>query len=535
MNSSKQRIGLWIFILAYAFCVYWCFFHARPVFQARPVTITYAHWQLERGPPAGFAAVMRRYEELHPNVKVEQLIIPGLKVYPQWMRSNLAGDNGPDILEWGSWVEGGKDIPARYFEPLTAELAKPNPYDRGTSQEKLSWENTFHDQMIAPRRDSPDPGQIYGVSVSEVVLRLFCNIRLLREITGSDAPPQTYAELRRILEQTREFSQRTGRKVAGFAGSRDHADWIAEQVMCGPLLKVALDADDDGYLLLYTPESLSSYLEGKWSFTEPAVKAGLQLTRDVTQAMKPGFMQLLRDDALIEYFRGQAVFIYSGTWDATSLRQIAPFPVVPMMVPQVTSDDPEVGRYVIGPKDDGVGEGTEVMYLNKNSAHKAVALDFLRFLTSVEGQQIFTDNSGWLPTVNGVNLPAAIKEFRQYARGYAFAISTFDNIGSEENLVWRKNFYLLTGDQGSVDKFAAAMERDAPAAIRRDLEDTLRDTLLLVKPEDTAIVANAALASASPAGSALRIREEQFEMGQTISEGLAFKMAQQLEETKGRR
>ena len=534
MNRLMKRIGLWLFLLAYVFCVYWCFFRTHPLFQKRPVTITYAHWQLERGPPAGFAAVIKRYEELHPRVKVEQLIIPGLKVYPQWLRANLAGDNGPDILEWGSWLEGGRDIPARYFEPLTAELAKPNPYDRGTPEERISWEKSFHDQMIAPRRDSPDPGQIYGVSVSEVVLRLFCNIRLLREITGSDAAPQTYADLRKILEETREFARRTGRTISGFAGSRDHADWIAEQIMAGPMLKTALDVDDDGYLLLYTPQSLAAYLEGKWSFSQPAVKAGMQLTRDVTLAMKPGFMQLLRDDALIEYFRGHAVFIYSGTWDATSLSQIAPFPVVPMMVPQVTSDDPEVGRYVIGPKDDGVGEGTEVMYLNKNSAHKEVALDFLKFLTSVEGQQIFTDNSGWLPTVNGVNIPDAIKEFREYARGYAFAIATFDNIGTEENLVWKKNFYLLTGDQGSVDKFVAVMDRDAPAAIRKDLQDQLRDTLLLVRPQDTAIVATAALAQAAPDGESLRVRQHQFESGQTISEGLAFKMAQQLEETKTR-
>jgi hypothetical protein len=197
----------------------------------------------------------------------------------------------------------------------------------------------------------------------------------------------------------------------------------------------------------------------------------------------------------------------------------------------VTPDDPEVGQYVIGPKSDGTGEQTEVMYLNRGSAHKAEALDFLLFLTSVEGQQLFTDASGWLPAVNGPKLPAAISEFREYAKGYAFGQAPYDAIGSEENLVWQRNFQLLAGDRGNVDRFAEAMDRDVPVALRKDLEDEVRDTLLLVKPEDVAILATAELAK-DPAAGPARIPQADLEMGQTMSEGLAFKMALQLEQTK---
>jgi len=38
-----------------------------------------AHWQIERGPPDGLNAIIRRYEELHPRVKVEQVLVPTLR------------------------------------------------------------------------------------------------------------------------------------------------------------------------------------------------------------------------------------------------------------------------------------------------------------------------------------------------------------------------------------------------------------------------------------------------------------------------
>ena len=66
MRWRKQQAGLWLFLLAYGFSVYWCFFRANPLFKPRPVTVTFAHWQIERGPPDGFAAVIKRYEEPAP-------------------------------------------------------------------------------------------------------------------------------------------------------------------------------------------------------------------------------------------------------------------------------------------------------------------------------------------------------------------------------------------------------------------------------------------------------------------------------------
>lgn len=523
------RLGLWIFILAYVVSVYWVFTKSDPLLDSRPITIRIAHWQIERGPPDGIDAAIKRYEELHPNIKVEQLQIPGA-VYKQWLRTNLAGGTGADIMEWGAWLAGQKDVPARYFEPLTSELAKPNPYNAGTSQAGLPWEDTFHDKLIGARRDSPDPGQIYAATLTEVSVRLFCNRDLFREITGHDANFKSYDDFRRALLQIEAYARRTGKPLHGIAGSRDNGLWLTQAAWGGPLIGLSYQYDDAGYLYQYNREALAGYLEGRWNYHEPHVKAGLKIVRELSQAMKPGYLQLRRDDAMLEFFSGDAVFLFTGTWDATTIRRTAPFEISVMRLPPITPDDPEVGKYIMGIGGEGRGETSMAMYINKHSPHKQEAIDFLRFITSVPGNQLFTDKSLWLPAINGVKVPEEIKAFRSYQEGYALGQAPYDMIGSEVSMMWDRLFYNLTGETGSVDKFADALDAVMPKTIRIDLENEARNTLLLVKPQDGLIVANAQLAdeTSGDESATYRDRQHDMELGQTMSEGLAFQMKLQL-------
>ncbi|MDB6127392.1 MAG: transporter substrate-binding protein [Verrucomicrobia bacterium] len=524
MRWRRPRLGFPLLIVAYALSSYWVFTRSEPVIRGREITIYFAHWQIERGPPDGIAAAIRRYEELHPRVRVVQLLIPGATIYPQWMRSNLAGGTGPDLMEWGSWLPGQKDIPARYFVPLTAELAKPNPYNVGTSQEKIPWQDTFHDKLLAPKRDSPDPGQIYAVNVSEATLRLFCNVDLMKEVMGRVVVPKNFDDLRKILAQVKEFSRRTGRPISGLAGSRDTMRAVAETVFVAPLLGVNQRIDDGGTLYLYNRQMLAAYLAGRWRYSEPAVVAGLQLVRETTNSMKPGFIQLRRDDAMIEFLRGQALFFFYGSWDATTLKRLASFKIQPMRLMQAMPDDPEVGKFVVDVGGEGIGETAVAMYLNKGSRHPAEALDFLKFLTSVPGNQLFTDASLWLPAVNGVEVPEEIRNFRDYQVGIAFGQAPYDALGTEVSMGWDRNFFNLVGDQGSAEKFAARMDALMPEAMRMDLNAELRTTLVLVKPQDPIIVGWAGLP-----GEKAKTRREESEAAQTMSEGLALQMQLALE------
>jgi ABC-type glycerol-3-phosphate transport system substrate-binding protein len=134
----RLKIALPLFVLGYVVAVYWVFTRSTPIVDERDVTIRIAHWQIELGPPDGIAAVIKRYEELNPRVRVKQVMVPAT-VYRQWMRANFSGGTAPDIVEYGAWLDGLADLPVRYFDPLTEDLLEPNPYNQGTVLAGVPW------------------------------------------------------------------------------------------------------------------------------------------------------------------------------------------------------------------------------------------------------------------------------------------------------------------------------------------------------------------------------------------------------------
>ena len=492
MKRRKFRLMLALFTVSYLAALWWVFTRSTPLVSARPVTIRFAHWQIEKGPPDGFRAVIRRYEELNPRVKVEQVMVPGGGMYNQWVRTNLTGGTATDLLEFAYWLGGMNDVPVRYFEPLTRYMSEPNPYNRGTAMEQMPWRLTFDDGLYSMLSQSPELGQIYGATLSQGSLRLFCNRELLRKITGSATPPATFADFRALCAQVADYSRRTGHVVHPLAGSYHNAKWLAEFVMIGTVTGMNLELDREGYLARSPWQAQADYLLGRWSYRRPEVQAGFALFREMTRQMRPGFMQLSRDDATQEFVRGEALFIYSGTFDATSLKRLAPFPVEPMRLPQPTKDDPVVGPYIVGRYQDGyLGTGFE-MYLNKNSPHKAEALDFLRFLTSVEGGQLFMDHSGWLSSIRGVHVPKEMEIYRGTTEGYSAGIF-YMGVGANSTMSFLQHLNQLVGSQGSVDKFVDALEADMPKQVTEDLRLEIRSDVEASRAVDSVITALIAL------------------------------------------
>ncbi len=528
IDRLRSRLGLVLFVMGYAFAVYWVFTRSAPIVTDRPITIRVAHWQIEKGPPEGLDAVIRRYEQLNPRVKVEQVLVPGGgPIYRQWMRSNLIGGTGVDLIEYGFWLDGMSDIPARYFAPITKEMLAPNPYNRGTPLEHVPWAETFTDGLVVQQVTAPVPGQFYAATLSEVSTRLFCNRELLRRITGSDKLPETLIDLRALSVKVRAYTARTGHPYFTLAGSRDNAEWLLEFLMQGATMQMSQRNDRLGVLALYQWDELGHYLEGRWSFNSPEVRAGLELAREVGLNMKPGYLQSMRDAATMEWLRGDSVFIFAGTWDGTSLRRLATFPVDVLRFPRATADDPVVGKYFFGRFADGGGGTCMELYLNKQSRHPQEAVDFLRFMSSVEGSQLFTDNSGWLPAIRGVKVPDAIKAYETPRDCYTFGMP-YVMIGSSVLSQVARNMHQLVGPQGSVDKFVAAMEAVMPEAARTDLRKEINNRYIAVRPQDPQVVALHELFRRTPRNPELAVARERLESSQTQTEALLFQMQRQL-------
>jgi hypothetical protein len=195
--------------------------------------------------------------------------------------------------------------------------------------------------------------------------------------------------------------------------------------------------------------------------------------------------------------------------------------------PQPTLDDPVVGRYLIGRSNDGGGITAMAMHLSKHSRHPAEALDFLHFLTSVEGMQLFTNASGWLPSVREVKIPAEIESFKGRQDGFASA-NPYTLIGSNVSMLFARNLHLLLGERGSVAQFSEELDRIMPEAVRSDLQTELRSSLTTLKGQEMRMVAHANLAADE------RSRREwlMLEAGQTLTEGFALEMARNLSTTQ---
>ena len=523
--ALRPRLALLAGLAAYAVLAGWIYFRAADPMEPAVVTIRLAHWQNEVGPADGLNAVIRRYEELNPGVRVKQMVIPAT-VYRQWLRTNFVGENAADVVEYGAWLQGMSDIPVRYFAPLTTELMEPNPYNRGTPLAGRPWLKTFSDELLEQRMNSPELGQYYAVTLARSSFRLFSNRELLREITGSDQAPRTLIELRAVSARLAAYRRERGRPVMLFAGSRETASVLMSMYLMGATSALVRDLDRDGLMSLYPHQVLGSYLRGGWSFRHPALRAGLALLAELDAQMKPGYQQLSGDEARREFLRGEALFIFAGSWTATTLRQQAGFRVDALRLPQPTRDDPVVGSHILGPFADGNDMTTFGFYLNRRSPVRAEAVDFMRFLTSYPGNAIFSARSGWPPSIRGIPMAPELAAFISDADGYTLGAG-FLGGGSNSRALLLRNLHLLNGPMGSPGKLAAALEQQMPEAARADLASLVRDAWLAALPQDVRIAAAGgwlrALPGADPAA------RERLEAAQNLSEARALQLARQLQ------
>jgi ABC-type glycerol-3-phosphate transport system substrate-binding protein len=166
------------------------------------------------------------------------------------------------------------------------------------------------------------------------------------------------------------------------------------------------------------------------------------LLAELDQQMRPGYMSFLRDEAVRQFMRGEAVFLFAGTWESTSLRRLAEFQVDAWRCPQPDKNDPVVGEHMLGLYADGNVTTSFGLYLNKRTPHREQAVDFLRFLTSYEGNKLFTDHSGWLPSVKHVPVAPEIASYISPEDGVSYGGPNI-SVGGGTRSIFAKHLHLM--------------------------------------------------------------------------------------------
>ena len=490
--------------------------------------IRIAHWQIETGPREAVDAMIKRYEELNPQVRVEQVAVPG-RIYKQWLRTQLIGGSAPDIIEFGQLFDAN-DIYPRFLEPISEYMEVANPYNRGTPLEGVRWRDTFLDGLNTGDTYIENLSNYYAVTLCMVTTRLFYNPALLQEISGSPLAPKTYTEMQALGEKLAQRNAMARQHIYLYAGS----DFNGTYIMLNQLLGragIGLNMSNDrlreqGQL----PRDMAvEFLRGSWDYRSPELLSGFELMRQAAMSMRPGFQQLGREAAMQEFLSGQAIMIVTGTWDATSLISMAPFKVAVAEFPWPVRSDGAAYRHYWGPVSEGAGNTTVPLCLNRASSHQKEAIDFLHFITSLEGNTIFFEQSGWLPSIREVVVPEETKVYLPHFAGLPLRTVYKDGFGADTLALWGRQLHHLVSAQGSVEKFLRAFEEPFPAALRSDLNMQLRHMFRSLQHELPALTALASLDRLQTPDSPRIASREVQESSQNITEARLYEALAVLE------
>lgn len=418
---SANTIGFAFLIAALGISMYNVLTVNRSLNDPDTVIIRMCHWQLELGFRDALQNVIDEYNMLHEKdgVKVVQMPVTE-KVYQQWLNVHLISGTAPDLIEKGMAKMAQGEYTARFFVPLGEYIVEPNPYNKGTELENISWKDSFIDGMRGGF-DTQLQGY-YCIPMAFFNTRLFYNVAMLEEIQGTNLPPQTLGELLSYCDAVRAHGEKKGKKLIPIAGSKYVRTFFREQYRV-PFTYTFGDIVDVDYDNYCSPrESYAAFATDTLSFSLPRIRAWHEATKSVCDNFPKGWMAMDRQQAAFLFVQGRAAIIASGSWDAESLFKQAAFPVAIAKVPLPGENETysEFKPVRANEARNASGGGFGVYKFSKN---KKWAIDFLQFFTSRKYNEQFNRDANWIPVVVGTEPSEEMKNFASDPTGYDWGTS----------------------------------------------------------------------------------------------------------------
>jgi len=377
--------------------------------------IKIAHWQLEAGYRQAMDKIIAKYEQMHPDVKIEQVAITE-KLYSQCLNTELISGEGPDLTEMGaSKMTSQASLLVRYYLPLGELVNEPNPYNKGTPLEKRRWRETLIDGMRGGFNDSLQ--EYYQIPTAFAMIRLYYNKDLLRQVTDHQDGPRSFADFLAISNKLKQIKGDDNRPIIPVVGCYGTGNMIDP-------LAVAFTANEEANVdtelvgSVSTMQTYEAFCRGKINFDSPRIKAMYACYRQLVKQFANDFSSMDRQTAVFKFVQGHAAMLATGSWDATSLTTQVKFPLGVCQLPVPTQDDPLYGPYIAGRPNEAGNTGGVPYGVNKASHHLKEALDFLAYLTSLPGNQEFNRMADWPPVVIGAQPSELMKPFMPDPTGY---------------------------------------------------------------------------------------------------------------------
>jgi raffinose/stachyose/melibiose transport system substrate-binding protein len=289
---------------------------------------------------------------------------------------------------------------------------------------------------------------------------------------GPSLVPQTYEQFIGICEAVQPFARKNALKLIPIAGSRDGGRKLLETLVGSQTQALLLMWDQYADMRLRINDMLENAMVGRTTLGHPAFLLGFELQREVGRFIQPGFLQLRREDANFAFASGNALMILVTSLDASSLRSLTEdqFEMVVFDLPLPEKGHEKYGEFSLGPISEAETAGSNPFAIVNfhPPERRALAVDFLQFLTSREANERFAMISGQLPVVMGARTAPRSEGFMPDISGYPIGPQPdfFDN---DLRTIKERHQYLLFSPSGS----AADFSRRTGDAMLRELPDIL--------------------------------------------------------------
>jgi raffinose/stachyose/melibiose transport system substrate-binding protein len=347
-----------------------------------PVTITWWHITTKDPGLSDWQKMADDYMAAHPNVTIEITVLEN-EAFKTKLTTVMQSGDPPDIFQ--SWGGGGfnQQVEAGLLKDITADL-EADP----------AWKDSFAPGALGVYSYQ---GKNYGVPWDMGMVGFWYNKDLFEQ-AGIDAPPATWPEFLEDVQTLKDagitpISIGEGDKWPGM----HFWNYLATRI-CGQ-------------------EKFEAAMARTGSFTDPCfVEAGVKLQELLAlEPFQEGFLGATHDEMQATFGNGQAAMELSGQW--------APSTQAANAADQVGVEN--LGLFGFPAVDGGAGAGTDVVgggngfAIGKNAEPEAV--DFVKYLTSVENQTIIAANGSGIPVVKGSETGLTDPNMLQVAETFAAA------------------------------------------------------------------------------------------------------------------
>jgi ABC-type glycerol-3-phosphate transport system substrate-binding protein len=399
-------------------------------------------------PPKAFADVAKKWEDLHPGIKIEFITDLGEQDFTTWISTKIAGGQAPDVFWSLYFFLTNGTVPMGAFYELNDVFERPNHYIAGNAR----WLDTFNPSFVEQTRGTK--GEIFNVVADYVTTLVFYNKEIFRR-AGIDFEIKTWTDYTKACQMIKAIGVTPW--INGI-----QLDWYAwlfgTNLYYDDFAKLAVISGPDA-LALSPVEVAIAIKNGYFSDRDPRWTVWWDCIKDHLDNYMPRDALTTSGEAMLNMFLNQQVAMrWDGSWGDNTLRAANigfEYGTFPMPIPDPQSmrgatrfdSSPAIG----GPSGSFQYAISTPRANNSMTSEKYEAIvDWMMYITTPENDEyIVNDLGSFIPSIKGTKPAGAMSNLAHLVDAESKKIEIGTSVvGPQAQQIYQSEFQLyLTGHQ----------------------------------------------------------------------------------------